>query len=573
MENHGKLKRTGKSAYLLALLAFFFSAVCAFAQEVKVEASVSRNPVTPGETVQLVVTIFNSNGEVKMPQIQGLQFLYGPTYGQNVMTINGRRTVEYTYTWSFRAVKEGVVNIPDIAVRTSAGVLRTEPIALKISAGSQSSLSGNFIVSIEPSKRTVYLGEPLTVEYKVYQLYGNFRPESYEFPDYSGFWPEEIADHQGRWENQLINGQRYQVATLKITVLYPQKTGKFTFEGFSMTGIVGSMFNRQRVSAVSKPVEIEVLPLPGATPENFIGTYGKMEVTVAASTTHVKANEAVTLTITYSGRGNLRLLQEPKINWPADLEVYDPEVIDRFTVAPQGITGKRSFQYLLIPRTAGNYTIPEIVASWFDLSSRQFVKKSTESLVLEVAPGDGSSSDLSYSYNSKSDVQVLNQDIRYIRPEPGDLTARTQMFFGSVWFYGLFAFPPLVFIYLIFLRKKRLNAVENWRGEKQKSAGRTVRKWLKAAEAKKEDPNAFFTALHQALEHYALDKTGLDRSRMTSNSLQTILAAMTNVAIAERFVAFYEKCSMARFAPAGASDVQDALREARDVIEQIESFR
>jgi hypothetical protein len=573
MENQGKLKKTGKTSYLLALSMLLISAVTAFAQDVKVEASVNRNPVTPGETVQVTVTITNSNGEVNMQQIEGLQFLFGPSFGQNILNINGRRTVEYSYSWSFRALKEGTITIPEIPVRTSAGVLRTETIALKVTAGSERSINGNFIVSIEPSKRKVYLGEPITVEYKVYQLYGNFRPESYEFPDYSGFWPEEIADHQGRWENQLINGQRYQVATLKITVLYPQKTGKFTFEGFSMTGIVGSMFNRQRVSAVSKPVQIEVMPLPANAPENFIGTFGKMELSVEASTTHLKANEAVTLTITYNGKGNLRLLQEPKINWPADLEVYDPEIIDRYAVTSQGISGKRSYQYLLIPRTAGNYNIPGISAAWFDLGSQQYIKKTTDPLVLEVAPGDGNASDLGFSYNSKSDVQVLNQDIRYIRAEPGDLTARTQLFFGSVWFYALFAFPPVVFIYLIFVRKKRQHAAENWRGEKQKSAGRTVRRWLKAAEAQKDNPAAFYTALHQALEQYALDKTGLDRSRMTSSSLQTLLAALTNEAAATAFVAFYEKCIMARFAPAAASDVQTALREAREVIEQIESNR
>jgi hypothetical protein len=573
MENQERLRKTGNAPYLIALIIFFFSAVGSFAQDVTVEASVSRNPIAPNETVQLTVMITNSNGEANIPQIEGLQFLKGPVFMQNILNMNGRRIVQYSYTWSFRALKEGTVTIPEIPVRTSAGVLRTESIALKVSAGSQGSISGNFIVSIEPSKRKVFLGEPITVEYKVYQLFGNFRPETYEFPDYSGFWPEEIADHQGRWENQLINGQRYQVATLKITVLYPQKTGKFTFEGFSMTGIVGSVFNRQRVSAVSKPVQVEVLPLPASPPENFIGTYAKMEVSVEATSTHVKANEAVTLTIAYSGKGNLRLLQEPKINWPADLEVYDPEVIDRYSVTSQGISGKRSYQYLLIPRTAGDYAIPGIVTSWFDLGSQQYVKKETNALMLEVTQGDGNTSDLSLSYNSKSDVQVLNQDIRYIRPEPGDLTARSRMFFGSIWFYALFAFPPIVFVYLIFVRKKRQHAAENWRGEKQKSAGRAVRRWLKSAEAKKDNPAEFYSALHQALEHYALDKTGLDRSRMTSSSLQTLLAAMTNEPAAIAFVNFYEKCSMARFSPAAASDADDALREAREVIEQIESNR
>lgn len=560
------LKKTGK---LLQLLLLLLVCVPIVAQDVRVEASVSQNPVSPGESVNLSVTIFNSQGQVNAPEIRGLQYLYGPSKSSKVQTINGKRSVEYEYSWTFKALAEGEYEIPAIPVRTTVGVMKTEPFTLKVSKGQTKGVSGNFVVAIEPNKKKVYLGEPIVVAYKIYQLYGNFRPETYDFPEFSGFWPEKIEDHQGRWESQLINGQRYQVATIKIDVLFPQKTGKFTLDGFTMTGIVGSMWNRQRVSASSQAVEVEVLPHPGGKPEAFQGTFTQFNVDFKASTTHLKANEALTVSVTYSGKGNLRLLREPVFNWPPDLEVYDPEVKDRIRVTPAGVSGSRTYEYLVIPRNAGMYKIPGISASWFNPREVKYHSKSFEEIVLEVERGQGGG-DLNYSFNSKSDVQLLNKDIRYIRPEPGMMLRKADQFFDSYRYYLLFILPVFGFVLVLFLRKKQESDASNVRGTRMKQAGKVARKWLKDAASVKNDPEKFYDALNRGLEQYVMDKFGIDRSALSEHAVKQLLNASLGEAVAADFIAVYTECAMARFAPTTAANPDELLNRASAAIKQIE---
>lgn len=564
-------RKTGKATLLL-----LFGWLCAsalFGQDIRVEASVSRNPVMPGENVGITVSVFNGKGDVQMKQVEGLQFLYGPSTSNNVTIVNGQRSTEYGYTWTFRALAEGTVRIPEIEVRTSAGVMKTKPIELQITKGSDSSISGNFIVAIEPSKRKVYLGEPIVVSYKIYQLYGNsFRPESYEFPEFTGFWPESVADHQGRWEAQVINGQRYSVATLKVDVLFPQKTGTFTVDGFEMTSIVGSMWNRQRISASSKPVTIEVLPHPGGKPENFLGTFRNMSVEVKASQTALKANEALTISVTYSGNGNLRLLQEPTFNWPPDLEIYDPEVSDRINVTDNGVSGKRTYEYLVIPRTAGKYQIPIPSASWFDPRDKKYQSRNFPSIELTVAPGDGTA-DMNYTFSSKSDVQVLNKDIRFIRPTPGVLLRQSDLFFRSFGYYLLYLLPVFGFLLAVFVHRRKMGEAANERGLRKRNAGRTVKKFLREAEGAKSDPTKFYAALSRGLEHYALDKLGLDRSELNRQKIEAKLSSEGNVEVAEAFSSLYDRCQMAQYAPSAAEDPSTMLNDARRIIAQIENAR
>lgn len=570
MANRGTLKKTGKLALLWVMMLTVLQGA---AQDIRVEASVNRNPIMPGEQVTLTVTVANGQGEVNMPRIQGLTFLYGPSVGSSVMTVNGRRSAEYTYAWTFRADQDGVVNIPEIAVRTQAGILRTQAFDLKITSGNQGTsgagVSGNFAVTIEPSKRKLYLGESLVLEYKIYQLFGNFRPESYDFPELQGFWPEKVDDHQGRWENQLINGQRYQVATIKVDVVFPQKTGTFTIDGFSMTGIVGSMWNRQRVSASSKPVAIEVLPLPAGKPEPFLGTFRAMDVEVKASSTHLKANEAVTLSITYSGRGNLRLLREPKITFPPDLEVYDPEVKDRIKVTPTGMTGSRTYEYLIIPRSAGNYKIQLPSASWFVPKDAAYKTKTFDDVLLEVERGEGGS-EMSYSFSSKSDVQLLNKDIRFIRTSPGILVRLTRTFYGSIGFFILYALPLALFLGAIFIRRRREEEFANVKGVRRKNAGKVARKWLKEASSVLRDQSRFFDALSRALEHYVMDKFGLDRSGVNTASIRSTLEAAVGAELTNDFIDLYERCGMARYAPDAAGQPDAMLNEASELIKRME---
>ena len=108
----------------------------------------------------------------------------------------------------------------------------------------------DLVTAIEPSKRTVYLGEPLVLTYKIYNRYTNLDVRNYDIPELEGFWKETVQTPDARWEPQLVNGKRYNVATVRQIVAFPQQTGTFTLRDFDLTGYLRINFLR---AATSKP--------------------------------------------------------------------------------------------------------------------------------------------------------------------------------------------------------------------------------------------------------------------------------------------------------------------------------
>lgn len=234
------------------------------------------------------------------------------------------------------------------------------------------------------------------------------------------------------------------------------------------------------------------------------------------------------------------------------------------------MSGSRTFEYLVIPRSAGNYTVEFPAFGWFSPKDKTYLTSAPETIVLEVERGTAGS-DVNYSFNSKSDVQVLNQDIHFIRPTAGLLVKPSGLFFKSPLFYLVYALPVVLFGTAILIRRRRDAEAADERGTRRKKAGKAVKKWLREAEAAVHKPDDFYVALGKGLEQYVMDKFGLERSQLNTSGLRKAVEAHTGQELASRFVAIYEKCGMARYAPASAEAPERMLDAARTVINELEA--
>ncbi|HRF80026.1 MAG TPA: BatD family protein, partial [Flavobacteriales bacterium] len=120
------------------------------------------------------------------------------------------------------------------------------------------------------------------------------------------------------------------------------------------------------------------------------------------------------------GKGNLKLMEAPAMNFPSDFETYDPKVVDKISVTGAGMSGSRSYQYLVIPRHEGEFTLDPITFTYFDTRTGNYRTITGPTLTFQVSAGEGGN--VSVQRPNKSDVQVLGKDIRYIRT--GDLSLR-----------------------------------------------------------------------------------------------------------------------------------------------------
>ena len=113
-------------------------------------------------------------------------------------------------------------------------------------------------------------------------------------------------------------------------------------------------------------------------PNNFYGGVGNFNISSNLNSENVTTNDAVTLKVTISGAGNIRLIRNPELELPADFEVYDPRATDNVQTSNSGVSGTKTIEYLFQPRFEGDYTIPAISFAYFNPSSGRYVTKTTQ---------------------------------------------------------------------------------------------------------------------------------------------------------------------------------------------------
>lgn len=123
----------------------------------------------------------------------------------------------------------------------------------------------------------------------------------------------------------------------------------------------------------------------------------------------------MTLKVNVKGNGNIKLIELPEFRFPADLEVYDPKVTDNIDAGSNGITGSKTFEYLIIPRHAGTFEIPAWSFSYFDPSLGSFKSFTSEIMTIHVTKGDGDTESTVVSTPGKEDIKMIGQDIRFIK--------------------------------------------------------------------------------------------------------------------------------------------------------------
>lgn len=560
----------------------------ALGQEITFTTSVDRNSFAAGEQVRLTLTMSNIQGNASAPALGGLTVLRGPTYRTEIITINGRPTPRTIYVWVLTAVSPGKYTIGPATAKVGSAAIGTEPIVLEVTASLTRPSSPQLaegqrrntevFVTLELSRSKGYVGDQVVLYYMLYSRTPNVEPQ-YDLPKLEGFWAEEIPLTNKGWLDRFetVNGLRYHVAIIKRQLLFPQRSGKIRIAPYSVKATMDRSFlNRGRTAeVVSNAIEYTAMELPADAPAGFNGAVGELEMVVKADRTSVKADEAIELSIRFTGKSNLTLLQAPTVDFPNDFEVYDPKVTDRISVSESGMSGQREFQYLVIPRSEGSHELEPITFTYFDTKAGSYRTLRSETLSFDVAEGEGGPSTSSPRSN-KSDVKVLGTDIRYIRTGPSALREKDDLLFGSWQWWAGMATPALCFVLLLVWRNQREKQQADVVGTRRKRADRVARERLKeAAQALQQNERIpFYTALSKALRGYLSDKFGVGLTEVSVQRLrQTFGDTPDAQTMANEYVTLISTCDMARFAPLEDHPRKDLYEQAAALIGRTEQLK
>lgn len=587
--------------------------VAALAQNPRLSVSAPRT-VGVGQRFSVQFKVNAEPSNFKAPSFKGLNYLGGPfqSHSSSTSFVNGQRTssVEVSYSYTLSAPSEGQHTIGSASCVVDGKTISSEPVTITVekSAGNQQQArqqqSGvqqqqqqpqqqsanisdkSLFVRAIANKSSAYQGEEIIVTYRLYTQLQVRQFQIDKLPSNKGFWSEDLTDESSnpQQHQETVNGQTYACYDIRKIALFPQETGTLTLSPISteVSAIVQVQSNRRQsgnifdiffddpffggssYQAVNKKIKsnslsINVKPLPNE-PEGYYGACGDFSVKSSVDTKKLKANEALTYTLTISGKGNIMLIDNVDIQFPPSFEVYEPKVNSNIKRTSAGVSGSKTFEWILIPRNEGKYTIPAAKLVYFNPHSKTFVTKTTSSFDIDVAKGDGTSSN--GGATAKNNVKLLNNDIEYIKTVDPSLQKTGHSFFGTPLFWILFLLPILLAVAAVLAFRKIRKDNADLGAVRLRKATKQAKKRLRKAEKflADNDDERFYIEIYQAIWGYVSDKFTIPTSQLSSETIQETLESR-NVApqVTQTIMKTIGDVDFARFAPGDSTSKKQAI--------------
>ena len=598
----------------ITALAALVMTLSGWAQTIRVEV---HNIVELGERFNVVFVVDGEHAPSDFQWSPGDDFtlVWGPQKGSStsVSIINGKTTKssQTSYTYILQAKKTGsfqlaaaTATVKGTEIRSRAAQVtvvegRDEAAAAAQGSGSaqaggssgseearpsRSADTGEIFMRLSLSKREAVVGEPITATLKIYQRANLTGFEDAKFPKFNGFWSQEVDTPQSiEFQREQVGDKMYNAALLRRWVLIPQKAGTLTIDPSEVVCLVnvrtarprtGYIFDdffeteyvTQRQRVMTPAVNVKVSALPGGAPAGFSGAVGEYNVSAKLSKDALKTHDATSLIVTVTGKGNVSLVEAPKIDFPPDFEVYDVKATS--STDKSGTNGSKTFEYPFIPRSPGDFSLAPIRFSYFDVKNRRYATAATDSLHLSVERSAGGATQAAPEGAGtltvdRKGVKNLGEDIRFIKTKTS-LTEDQGFFVGKPAYWILVGLLLLaaaaVWLSLRKLAARRADVA----GNRNRKATRQALKRLKLAGdfLNKNLYTAFYEELHRALIGFVADKLSMD---MADQSKENIAEALTARGVPEEtvksFTDLLDACEYARYAPDAGHEAMNAHYE------------
>ncbi|MDP2237459.1 MAG: BatD family protein [Bacteroidales bacterium] len=595
--------------YLLIFMVLMIPKITS-GQSATLKASAKTN-VEVGEQFRVVYEVNAEGSNFTGPDFRGFSLITGPmvSTSSSIQIVNGRmdRTFTQTYTYILSAGQEGEFTIEPANVTVDGKKIASNKLTIKVGPASSQQGGGgqarqpstqdqsgslsakDLYLRAIPDKRTAVVGEQIIITYRIYTRVPVSSLSVTKLSSFPGFWTKNLLDNNASLQQttQIIDGQEYVLADVRKVALFPQKTGKLTIEPMELECVaqIRTQQNQQRTrdpfesffndpffnrniqnvpkTLISEAITIDVEPVPVARrPQQFNGAVGQFGFQSAIDRNEIKANEAINISFTITGSGNLELIDLPRPIFPADFEVYDPKIVSDIKTSSNGISGSRKAEYLVIPRFQGSYRIEPVEFVYYDPRKKEYVTLRSQTFDIKVEKGSADSSgDVVYS-SAQEGIRYLGSDIRHIKLKGKKLKPAGSYFFASPLYFLLVLGSLALFIGALLWTRKQEHLRQNQSLLRNRKATKVARKRLVNAEKhlRRKEQNEFYAEISQALWGYISDKFTIPKSELSFETVEIALKEKNAaVELVEQFILTLNNCEYARFAPGDVNKKMDDL--------------
>lgn len=576
--------------WILSIVLICLFASGAYADKIQVRTEVPRSVICDEEfRLQFIINTADV-ASISFPSVPFAETLYGPSHSlmQNYTNINGKQTssVSVTYTYVMLPHKAGKYTIPaaEISLKNGSKYKSTPvsinvlPVDKKTSSNSKSTNRELFILA-EVNKTNLFEQEAVVLTYKIYSKV-SIKNLTNKMPDLKGFLVQEIPlPQQKTFQVENYEGENYRTTVWSQYVLFPQQSGELVIPSVKFESIIvrpnqsidpfddflngNSIFAEQKKIVMAPQVRLHVSSLPEGAPASYSGAVGTFSVK-ASTSGQAATNEAFHYRLTVIGKGNLKLMKAPKIEFPKDFEVYDPQIVDKTSLNGDGQTGSIEYDYLLVPRKVGPYTLPEVKFSYYDLQGKTYKTVSTKPIKIQVKQGQENSS-------NDSSMSGRNVDIRPIkRLDNGSNNNMVGIHMNDLL---LIYATSLLFVVLFYILLSRYGIYLKFhKGHKHENFLEEAQKQLSS-----EQYQAFYNTISNALVVFIVNIYKGDNQIANDLRWEYALNLMKDKQLSSQLIERIQKvmdaCNMARYAKsANYDEAEKLMREVELIVTDLNGY-
>jgi hypothetical protein len=586
-----------KSKLILLVVSCLFI-ISAQAQSFYSQVSSKRVQVGVPFEFAVVVTVNATN--YTPPSFKEFDVISGPNQTNSVQNNNGVITSQAVISYGLIPKKEGKVTIGSASVVSGGQKLETNPITLEVvkgAAGNQTSTNptddpkysskvsgGDVFIRTGVSKNKCYVGEQVTITQKIYSRLQMIGFQKFAQPTYDGFYSQaQESTSKGQAIVENVDGVNYYTYELFRSSAIANKTGKISLSPVEGDVVVRRQTNAKPknifeqffgsagyedvpVNVKSKSLVVEVLDVPQAgRPASYYGAVGDFSYKVATTRNELKANDAFNLKMTISGKGNIKLIDAPKLSLPESFETYDPKISEA------GNT--KTFDYLIIARSEGEFKLENLDFSYFSLEQKKYITIPAPEIKINVLPADPNSKGAQV-YIQQSQVKETENDIRYIKKGDFVLLKSETEFFNSSKHILLLILPLLALGTGLFLRRNYIKNNSNAVLVKERKAAKLAKKQLVNAEKlmQQNKKDEFYTEILTALNSYIGNKLNIPVADLSREKITTVLnQKQVDPQSTSKLVSTLETSEYAKYAPGAVSgDLQQVYKNTMELITDLE---
>ncbi len=553
------MRRSGRKLLRLALagLAFlcppFFPGLLAQTKTI-FTAQLDQTRITVGENVVLTVDLQGEDIDlsrgVELPDLRPyfqLEGQVGPSVRTEMSLINGAMTkrVSWRMQYDLVALKSGKFTIPRLVHQSGNQIYHTNPISVEIvepqTLGEQPGASeakgwappSDPFLKLELDRTEYYTGEQIRASWYMYYIEDILNLSMGMPPSLAEF---KVLDLENATQlsptTKDFRGQEWKVAFINSLALFPLRGGKMIigaeelrFQHQNRRRDFFGMPMVQEFPVKSDPVAVTVKPLPAGAPADFTGAVGAYSLSSRLSKNEVRAGESLNLELEVRGDGNPDYTLEPKLEFPAEFEVYPPEVKSDRDIEAGRLFSIKKFNYVVVARKEGEFQIPGISFRYFDPADGQYRLAQSPTLVLKVTPGADMAEPESGTSGAVSNPEI-RADIRFIKPDQKALPDQSMGMFGRAWFW-LAHLSGLVLIGFAFWYRSYQGRLSSDQGFARKQrAFAKFKKGLKKTRrlAHEKKYGEFSAGLRHSLLEYLGDRFNQSPWGLLEEDIQEILA-------------------------------------------------